>query len=287
MGPFMKWDLRKCIGVSALLHLLIFWGAASLSGWGGPKTIYRPQYSVRLVGMEEIEGRQKGAREKAESAQPSPPVEKPEPKKPEPKPEPKKPEVQVPEKKAKEEPAKTTPALDKDKKEKAPPPEPAKTAAKEKSPDQSASAEKQTSSEETLDEILSKIQKKVASRGGAVGAGAKSSRGSGWEDRQAELAFNAYYDEVERRVRQNWIPPQNFDPRRESLMTVVSLVLLPDGRVQTSFIEQSSGNPYFDQSVMRAIFKSDPFPPPPVGLTKENFELGLRFHSSPVAQSPW
>jgi TonB family protein len=281
MGLFMKWDLRKCIGVSALLHLLIFWGAASLSGWGGPKTIYRPQYSVRLVGMEEIEGKQKGAQEKAESAQPSPPVEKPEPK-----PEPKKPEVQVPEKKAKEEPTKTAPALDKEK-QKAPPPEPVKTAAKEKSPDQNASAEKQTAPEETLDEILSKIQKKVASRGGAVGAGARSSRGSGWEDRQAELAFNAYYDEVERRVRQNWIPPQNFDPRRESLMTVVSLVLLPDGRVQTSYIEQSSGNPYFDQSVMRAIFKSDPFPPPPVGLTKENFELGLRFHSSPVAQSPW
>lgn len=278
MGPFMKWDLRKCIGVSALLHLLIFWGAASLSGWGGPKTIYRPQYSVRLVGMEEIEGRQKGAQEKGESAQPSLPVEKPEPKKP---------EVQVPEKKAKEEPAKTAPALPKDKKEKAPPPEPVKTAAKEKSPDQNALAEKQTPPEQTLDEILSKIQKKVASRGGAVGAGARSSRGSGWEDRQAELAFNAYYDEVERRVRQNWIPPQNFDPRRESLMTVVSLVLLPDGRVQTSYIEQPSGNPYFDQSVMRAIFKSDPFPPPPVGLTKENFELGLRFHSSPVAQSQW
>lgn len=279
----MKWDLRKCIGVSALLHLLIFWGAASLSGWSGPKTIYRPQYSVRLVGMEEIEGRQKGAQEKAESVEPSPSVEKPESKKTEPK----KPEVQVPEKKAKEEPAKTVPDLEKNKKEKASPPEPVKTAAREKSPDQKASAEKQTPPEETLDEILFKIRKKVASRGGAVGAGAKSSRGSGWEDRQAELAFNAYYDEVERRVRQNWIPPQTFDPRRESLMTVVSLVLLPDGRVQTSYIEQSSGNPYFDQSVMRAIFKSDPFPPPPVGLTKENFELGLRFHSSPVARSPW
>ncbi len=279
----MKWDLRKCIAASAVLHLLIFWGAASLSGWSGPKRIYRPQYSVRLVGMEEIAGKQKGAQEKAESPQPPPQAQKPEPKKEEPK----KPEVQVPEKKAKEEPAKTAPALEKEKKEKAPPKEPLKTAAKEKSPDQAAPAEKQPAPEETLDEILSKIQKKVASRGGAVGAGGRSSRASGWEDRQAELLYNAYYDEVERRVRQNWIPPQNFDPRRESLMTVVSLVLLPDGRVQSSYIEQSSGSPYFDQSVMRAILKSDPFPPPPVGLTKDNFELGLRFHSSPIGQSPW
>lgn len=279
----MKWDLRKCIAASAVLHLLIFWGAASLSGWSGPKRIYRPQYSVRLVGMEEITGKQKGTQEKAESPQPPPQVQKPEPKTEEPK----KPEVQVPEKKAKEEPAKTAPALEKEKKEKAPPPEALKTAAKEKSPDLAAPAEKQPAPEETLDAILSKIQKKVASKGGAVGAGGRASRASGWEDRQAELLYNAYYDEVEKRVRQNWIPPQNFDPRRESLMTVVSLVLLPDGRVQSSYIEQSSGSPYFDQSVMRAIMKSDPFPPPPVGLTKENFELGLRFHSSPIAQSPW
>lgn len=283
MRPFINWDLRKCIAASAVLHVLLFWGA-SLSGWSGPKTIYRPQYSVRLVGMEEIKGKQQEAtQEKAESPRPAPPVEKPAPKKEESK----KPEAPAPEKKAKEEPARTAPSLEKEKKEKTPPPETIKAAAKEKRSDQVAQAESQPPPDETLDEILSKIQKKVASSGGVVGAGGRSSRSSGWEDRQAELLYNAYYDEVERRVRQNWIPPQNFDPRRESLMTVVSLVLLPDGRVQSSYIEQSSGSPYFDQSVMRAIIKSDPFPPPPVGLTKENFELGLRFHSSPIAKSPW
>ncbi|MEW6440314.1 MAG: cell envelope integrity protein TolA [bacterium] len=280
----MKWNLRKCVLVSGALHLVIFWGAASLSSWGGSKTIYRPQYQVRLVGMEEIGGSADEGKQTREAAKPAPPPEKPAPKKP---------EVAVPEEKPKppeEKPkapevkqAKVAPSPEKDKPK---PEEPAKAApAKEKTAEPSeASRSKDADSEKALSDVLARIEKKVA-RAGKEGSGGRPGGGSsGWDDRQAELLYSSYYDEVESRVRQNWIPPQNFDPNRESLMTVVSLALLPDGRIQSSFIEQSSGSPYFDQSVMRAILKSDPFPPPPVGLKMESFELGLRFHSSPFAE---
>jgi TonB family protein len=73
----------------------------------------------------------------------------------------------------------------------------------------------------------------------------------------------------------------NFEA--QSAMTVVSLTLLPDGRVLKSYIEETSGDPQFDQSVMRAILKSTPFPPPPIGLKQQRFDLGLRFHSTPQA----
>jgi len=36
--------------------------------------------------------------------------------------------------------------------------------------------------------------------------------------------------------------------------------------------------------VMRAILKSTPLPPPPVGLRQDRYELGLRFHSQPHAR---
>ena len=71
----------------------------------------------------------------------------------------------------------------------------------------------------------------------------------------------------------------NFD--EEPAIAVVSLTLLPDGRVVKSYIEETSGDPQFDQSVMRAILKSTPFPPPPIGLKQQSFDLGLRFHSTP------
>lgn len=267
----MKWNLRKCILTSTVLHLLIFSSAVSLSGWGGSRTIYKPQYQVRLVGSEEIAALQKTSEPKSEAPKPVPPEKKPAaPKE----------EAAVPKEKQESKQAKTGPVLDK---EKAKPVEAKKASSQQKSAESSESASAgERSAEESLDEVLARIQKKVASRG-TPGSG-RPGRPSGWEERQTEMLYSAYYDEVERRVRQNWLPPQDFDPRRESLMTVVSLVLLPDGRIQSSFVEQPSGSPYFDQSVMRAILKSDPFPPPPVGLKKESFELGLRFHSSPFSE---
>ena len=94
-------------------------------------------------------------------------------------------------------------------------------------------------------------------------------------------ALDPYYDKVERAVRENWIPPQDMNFEVETAMTVVSLTLLPDGRVLKSYIEETSGDPQFDESVMRAILKSTPFPPPPIGLKQQRFDLGLRFHSTP------
>jgi colicin import membrane protein len=219
---------------------------------------------VRLVGSEEIAALQKTVEPQAEAPKPPSAEKKPAP----------------PKEKQEDRQVKTAPVLDK---QKAKTVEAQRTPEKQKSTEASESAsDRERSAEKTLDEVLARIQKKVASRG-TPGAG-RSGKPSGWEERQAEVLYSAYYDEDERRVRQNWIPPQNFDPRRDSLITIVSLVLLPDGRIQNSFIEQPSGSPYFDQSVMRAILKSDPFPPPPVGLTTESFELGLRFHSSPFSE---
>ena len=104
---------------------------------------------------------------------------------------------------------------------------------------------------------------------------------SPWEEKQKEIEYSAYYDQVERAVRENWIPPQDMNFEAASATTVVSLTLLPDGRVLKSYIEETSGDPKFDQSVMRAILKSTPFPPPPIGLKQQRFDLGLRFHSTP------
>jgi len=249
-------SLRGSILLSALFHAVLFLAVLLTSGTGGARVVYKPQYQVRLVRPEEVPSLAKPKAKKVVKPMPPPEVAKPKAKK-----------VVVPDKKVEKPPAaKKRPEK---KAEKQPEPKPAPAVEKPKDP----------APEEVLEEALARIQKRAGSREKlAANMPAKS---SGWEERQKEIKYNEYYDQVERAVRESWIPPQNMDFEEGSAMTVVSLTLLPDGRVLKSYIEEPSGDPQFDQSVMRAILKSTPFPPPPIGLEQQSFELGLRFHSTP------
>ena len=44
--------------------------------------------------------------------------------------------------------------------------------------------------------------------------------------------------------------------------------------------EKRSGNSYFDESALRAVKKSVPFPPLTGWVTSRSIEIGIRFHSS-------
>jgi colicin import membrane protein len=217
--------------------------------------VYKPQYQVRLVRPQEVPSLAKPKAKKVVKPKPPPKVVKPKAKK-----------VVVPEKKAQKPPAAKK--------------EPKKTAVKKPEPKQApVEKPKDPAPEEVLEEALARIKKRAGSREKL--AANVPEKSSGWEERQKEIKYSAYYDQVERAVRENWSPPQNMDFEEDSAMTVVSLTLLPDGRVLKSYIEEPSGDPQFDQSVMRAILKSTPFPPPPIGMKQQSFELGLRFHSTP------
>jgi TonB family protein len=58
------------------------------------------------------------------------------------------------------------------------------------------------------------------------------------------------------------------------------IVIEKDGRVSGERIERGSGNPYFDDSVRRAIRKASPLPVPPEQLRggEDHYEVGFRFH---------
>jgi len=133
---------------------------------------------------------------------------------------------------------------------------------------------------QVLEDVLARIKKKKDARD-RLATNRSADSAAGWREKQKEIQYQNYYDQLEQKVRENWIPPQELDRGDMDSMTVVSLTLLPDGRVLKSYIEESSGDPIFDQSVIRAIMKSTPFAPPPIGLTEQTFDLGLRFHSKP------
>lgn len=94
---------------------------------------------------------------------------------------------------------------------------------------------------------------------GASGVAGSSARGAG-QPLDAEVAF--WLRAAKLHVEGAWVVPPGF--RREALRTVVSVRLDPGGRVLGApLVRERSGNPWYDESVVRAIQKASPLPPPP------------------------
>jgi len=83
-----------------------------------------------------------------------------------------------------------------------------------------------------------------------------------------------YFGAVRKRVKRFWVIPDTL-LEEEGLEAVIVIEIDKDGLLIGSRFERSSGNPYFDQSAMRAITKAAPFPPPPMGTAP--LEIGLVF----------
>jgi colicin import membrane protein len=63
-------------------------------------------------------------------------------------------------------------------------------------------------------------------------------------------------------------------------MPTVAQSIARDGRLSDIQIEKSSGNLHLDNSGLRAIIKSNPFPPLPADFKGDIFEFGVRFTPS-------
>ena len=85
--------------------------------------------------------------------------------------------------------------------------------------------------------------------------------------------LEAYVGMIRQRVKRFWVIPDTL-LERKGLEAVIVIKIDKDGLLMGSRFESSSGNPYFDQSAMRAIAKAAPFPSP---LGKAPLEIGLIF----------
>ena len=229
--------------------------------------------------------------------EPKPEAKKPEPKPevktPEPKPEPKKTEV-------KPEPEKSLPKKIEEKKPEPKPTEtkPQKVEVKpEKLEKEVAKAEAQKPSvkteEKTIEEkptqatapqsedtnrqiaaALERVKARVQLKDGIEGA--EEAKGSGPVTKGGEaglggggtvrgLEFILYTQQLQRRVQESWIVTE----KKPGLLAAVSFKIQVDGEVQEVELMKSSGDSAFDQSVLRAVRKSAPFPPPPQTYAQE------------------
>ena len=85
--------------------------------------------------------------------------------------------------------------------------------------------------------------------------------------------FSYYLEAIEGRVSRNWFGSAVSGSK--GLKCIIYFRLLRDGRIDELRVEKSSGNRYFDESALRAVRSSTPFPPLPRAFSGSY--LGIHF----------
>ena len=116
--------------------------------------------------------------------------------------------------------------------------------------------------------------KTVPSPGGVVGGAPGTSR--------VPPEQLAYFRELDERIRENWIVPAVGRTDAGNQIVQIRITIEKDGKVTNVRMEKSSGNRFFDDSVLRAIAKASPLPVPPEQLrgTEDHYDIGFRFYES-------
>ena len=98
-------------------------------------------------------------------------------------------------------------------------------------------------------------------------------------DAEVNTQTNDYISFVWSRVKQNWSMPQSLLPEK-NITTIIEVRIARSGTLEYAGFEKRSGNRYFDDSALRAVKKSSPFPPLPYWVKDRSIEIGIRFHSA-------
>ncbi|MEE9935148.1 MAG: TonB family protein [Deltaproteobacteria bacterium] len=86
------------------------------------------------------------------------------------------------------------------------------------------------------------------------------------------------------KVKRNWTLPAALMPKNQ-LEAVIDVRIGQSGALEYVGFEKRSGNAYFDESALRAVKKSAPFPPLAGRAAGHSVEIGIRFHSSEIQPS--
>jgi TonB family protein len=94
-----------------------------------------------------------------------------------------------------------------------------------------------------------------ATEGGGYGVGS----GTGSAGIEQDTEFVLYYRELQEKIKDSW----SFAGGNPSLTATVTYGINPDGTLNGLRVVSSSGDPAFDDSVIRAINRAAPFLAPP------------------------
>lgn len=102
----------------------------------------------------------------------------------------------------------------------------------------------------------------------------------GGELSQALMLYRALVNE---KIESNWALPERLSQGKGKLEAVMVVKVRRDGTVFDIQFEQKSGDSYFDDSVLKAVLKSKPFPPFPDIYSPKEEEIVIRFAPEKVS----
>ena len=141
-----------------------------------------------------------------------------------------------------------------------------------------------------IDQALEKIEEKVkAEKEGPVDQAISKleSRTEGLDKGELPggmpengITIRIYRLEIEERIKSNWSYPVALtSPKsQENLEAIVVIRVKNNGTILKFEFEKRSYNAIFDQSVLKAIKRSDPLPPFPEGYRKTHDEIEINFN---------
>jgi colicin import membrane protein len=94
-----------------------------------------------------------------------------------------------------------------------------------------------------------------------------------------DAEFIAYHNRMLSMIRENWI----WAGRNTNLKTTVRFSVRETGEIAGLKITQGSGDVSYDDSVVRAVRKSSPLPPPPENYRKDFMDVELVFRPKDLA----
>ena len=95
---------------------------------------------------------------------------------------------------------------------------------------------------------------------------------------------NDYSRFIWSKIKKNWTLPAALMPKN-NVETIIEVRIAQSGALEYIGFEKRSGNHYFDESALRAVKKSVPFPPLTGWMAHRSIEIGIRFHSEELRQT--
>ncbi len=130
-----------------------------------------------------------------------------------------------------------------------------------------------------LDSAIERIRKRVTiGSSGAVETGESGTGGA--STGVMSIKFKIYYNLLWQRIRSVWVLPEEALGGKKNLETIIAIRIARDGQIEDIQFEKKSGNPYLDESALRAIKKANPLPPLPSDIEGDKFDVGVRFTPS-------
>ena len=162
-----------------------------------------------------------------------------------------------------------------------------------KSVEKKTTTVKKLSSAELLDNAISKIEKKVTEDVNPLEqALSKLEKEVGKSDDQGStggwsvngIAIRIYQMEIETRIKSNWSYPVAVRNQKD-LQTTVTIKVSQDGSILKYEFKKRSSDVIFDESVLKAIEKSNPLPPFPEEYRKSYDEIEINFNLQDLEDS--